>query len=104
MGEVPSLAAIALVLAMSERSIQRSLCEESTSYRRSSMKFARDWRCPICHGPAPRPLMWPSCSGSRNPARSRGLFVAGLLDWRISLAVQVCLRTRLAMHGSDRPL
>lgn len=32
-GEVPSLAAIASELAMSERSIQRSLSEESTSYR-----------------------------------------------------------------------
>jgi AraC-like DNA-binding protein len=32
-GEVPSLAAIASALAMSERSIQRSLTEESTSYR-----------------------------------------------------------------------
>jgi AraC-like DNA-binding protein len=32
-GEVPSLATIALELAMSERSIQRSLTEESTSYR-----------------------------------------------------------------------
>jgi AraC-like DNA-binding protein len=32
-GEVPSLATIASELAMSERSIQRSLTEESTSYR-----------------------------------------------------------------------
>jgi AraC-like DNA-binding protein len=32
-GEVPSLAAIASELAMSERSVQRSLTEESTSYR-----------------------------------------------------------------------
>lgn len=32
-GEVPSLAAIASELAMSERSVQRSLAEESTSYR-----------------------------------------------------------------------
>ena len=32
-GEVPSLASIASELAMSERSVQRSLTEESTSYR-----------------------------------------------------------------------
>ncbi|MFO1243560.1 MAG: AraC family transcriptional regulator [Ramlibacter sp.] len=32
-GEVPSLASIAAELAMSERSVQRSLSEESTSYR-----------------------------------------------------------------------
>ena len=32
-GEVPSLASIASELAMSERSVQRSLSEERTSYR-----------------------------------------------------------------------
>ena len=41
-GEVPSLAVIASELAMSERSVQRSHTEESTSYREIVVEVRKD--------------------------------------------------------------
>ena len=87
-GRGAQLASIAAELAMSERSVQRSLSEESTSYREIVDEVRKGLALSHLSRLAAPPPTWPSCSASRSPA-----FHARLpaLDRRFALAVQAGL-------------